>query len=156
MHNNITRLILWLISIFCLCVILTYKFLGKKTIFIGILITLLYTLFSKNILVHTVTKCIRHVNGKKIFQLAFPFCYNIFNPSIVKIPFGYLLSVRCSTLSQKNIFCYLYGQFFYDSSIFFIELDIKGKYKIFYPNDKGNLEDPRMIKYKNQYILSDS
>ena len=159
MPNNITRLILLLVSLFSLCAILTYKLLGMKAFFVSVFFVVIYAFFSKNILMYTTESCVEHIHGKKIFQLEFPFFYNIFNPSIVKIPSGYLCCIRCSTLTQKNILYYLYGHFFYDSFILFVEIDNCGNYKIIYPEHtklKGHLEDPRIIKYEDKYILSTS
>lgn len=159
MPNNITRLIFILISVFSLCVILTYKLLGMKAFFFSILFVLIYALNSKNMLTYTTDICINHIYGKKFFQLALPFFNNVFNPSVVKIPSGYLCCIRCSTLTQKNLFYYLYGNFFYDSFVLFMEIDHCGKHKIIYPeykNLKGYLEDPRIIEYNDKYILSAS
>lgn len=136
-----------------------YKLFGTKAVFVSVLIIAVYALFSKDIVTYTMEQCTRHVYGKKIFRLTFPFFYNIFNPSIAKIPSGHLCAIRCSTLTQKNIFYYLYGQFFYDSFILFLEIDHQGNCKIIRPvhkNLKGYLEDPRIIIHGDRYILSAS
>ena len=160
MLNNITRLVLIVVLLLLIFIVFINKFVQtKKAILLSIVFVLIYTLFSKNILEYTTEKCINHIYGKKFFEMEFPFFYNIFNPSIIKIPSGYLCCIRCSTLTQKNFFYYLYGQFFYDSFIFFLELDYQGNYKIVFPSHQNlnrNLEDPRIIKHRNHYIISAS
>lgn len=141
-----------------------FLFLGWKLtkriypVVIAYVIFLLYLLFSRKITLITFEKCHAHTKGKNFFHYSFPTTHNIFNPSLIKTSNnGYICSVRCSTLTQKNLFYHLYGKMYYESFILFIEIDNAGNSKIIYPihkNLKGSLEDPRMIEYHDKYILS--
>lgn len=131
----------------------------KYIIIVLIILFLSYILFSPNILSYQLIPCNTHIFGKNFFRLSFPAFNNIFNPSILKTATGYLCCLRCSTFTQKNLFTYLYGKLSYNSFILFLEIDHQNNIKIIYPvhkHLKGSLEDPRMIEYKNNYIVSSS
>jgi predicted GH43/DUF377 family glycosyl hydrolase len=97
-----------------------------------------------------------HIKGRNIFSKEFNSVYNIFNPSILKKNKKYICCMRCSTLSMKNLFNYLYGRYNYDSFLLFCEIE-NGKFqKIIFsrPCDNGYYEDPRMIEYNGNYLVS--
>lgn len=130
----------------------------------GVLITcLLFIIFlyivltNEKILSTTFLPCGSHVYGKKIFELEFDSCYNLFNPSIVKQGQKYICCVRCSTLTQKNLLLYMYRFINPDSFIVFVEIE-NGRKKIIYPYQPTTktLEDPRMIEYQGNYFISAS
>jgi len=129
--------------------------MGKMFLIIFLIIFSIFFLFSKNILSYTTESCNSHITSKDFFRLSFPFFHNIFNPSITKTESGYLCCLRLSTWSHKNLLSYIYGYFFYESYLLFLELDNSGNLvKIIYPFHKENLEDPRIIEYNSKYIVS--
>jgi len=162
MTKDIYGFIIAAIALLILCLVVGYKLFGsrsKKIVIILYVIFIVFVLFSHRILEFPVVLCKGHTKGKNFFELSFDSRYNIFNPSITKTSNGYLCCLRCSTLTQKNLFYHFYGQMFYKSFILFLEIDSEGNKKIIYPvhkNLKGSLEDPRMIEYKGNYVLSAS
>lgn len=122
-----------------------------RIIFFILFLIFSHLIFSENLLSITFEKCNYHLFGKKIFSLKFESRYNIFNPSITKKDNKIVCCARVSTLTQRNLFYHLYGQIFYKSSIVFVEIENN---KIIYPKLSGNLEDPRMIYFNDEYIVS--
>lgn len=97
------------------------------------------------------------IKGKDIFTLKFPGLHNVFNPSIHLEKGKFSIVLRCSTLTQKNLYNHLYGEEKYTSFLLFSEINLNGQQKLVYPYDKflqGNWEDPRMVRYKDNYYVS--
>lgn len=108
----------------------------------------------------SLSTCSSHIQGTTILRESFQGVYQVYNPSIVKIEDKYVGCARLSTLTYKNILYCLYGHFFRDSFFIFFELDSKRNLKLIYPSRnpkalrKAVLEDPRIIKYNDQYVVS--
>lgn len=106
------------------------------------------------------TNCFyNHLRGKSLFEYENrELLTKYFNPSIIKHDNGYIMSVRKSNNILKNLFVYLLTRNENYSKISFITLDNNfkleriispkiGKYEI-------NGEDPRLVYFNGQYLLS--
>ena len=132
----------------------------KKVIISILILIIFYILFSKNIPNFTFENCnYEHLKSKELFSLSLNNSFEVFNPSIIKKENSFIIASRCSTLSLKNIFSWIYGNLNFETFIVFIVLKDNKLKKIIYPQCKGSklkgkFEDPRLIEYKNNYYIS--
>jgi hypothetical protein len=131
-----------------------------KIIIIILALSILYILFSKNIINFTLEKCIcDHLISEPVYSLNLNKSEEVFNPSIIKKDNLIICASRLSTLNLKNIFSFVYGSIFFKTFIIFLVIKDGKLKKIIYPeckspNLKGKFEDPRLIEYKNNYFIS--
>lgn len=126
-------------------------------ILIILLFIIIYTLISSTVFQPFWRRCCCvHPITQKILEIEHGFLHKIFNPSLIQKNDKYILCVRNSTLSKKNILSYINGNINYKSSIVFLEIK-KGKIqRIFSDTNTYNryLEDPRIIEYNGCYLVS--
>lgn len=134
-----------------LSVLVMYIIFSRKNKKIsGILLVILY-LIMKNESILEYSNCdSHHCKFLKVFSEK---SKEMYNPSLCKIDEGFLICARKSSSSYKNLFSHFAGLFNYNSSIVFIKT-IRNSATYIYPEQIKNLEDPRMIKYKNMYLVS--
>jgi hypothetical protein len=128
-----------------------------KYIFLIIFLILFYIFFQTKILQYNFLICQKCLSGKTIFKLDFPGIYNIYNPSITISNNKYILCCRMSTNTFKNLAYYIYGRINYKNFYLFIVFTNDKNYQIIFPTQPNinnySLEDPRIIEYKNNYVL---
>ncbi len=125
-----------------------------------ILLTLItavsYMLFSTRF-INTKGMCKnKHILSPTVLDFEISGLYKFFNPSITKYDDGYMLCVRYSNKTIKNLFMYMYSELEYKSFICFIKLDLNMKIKnIIFPSLKNiPLEDPRISYNDGKFYVS--
>lgn len=130
----------------------------KTVLYLVFFLLIIYIFSSENILSFNLeTHSKLKLKGKDIFTLKFPWLYNVFNPSIHLQDGRFSIVLRCSTLTQKNLYNHLYGEEKYTSFLMFSELNRNGQRKLVYPYEnflQGNWEDPRMVRFGDYYYVS--
>jgi hypothetical protein len=98
----------------------------------------------------------KHILSPTVLDLEISGLYKLFNPSITRYDDGYMMCVRYSNKTIKNLFMYMYSELEYKSFICFIKLDFDMKIKnIVFPILKDiPLEDPRISYNEGKFYVS--
>ena len=123
---------------------------------IFIIIIIIYCLFSTSLPNNKLNCNFKHISSKNMLTLEIDGFYKIFNPSIVKYNDGYIMCVRYSNRTIKNIFMCLHSNLNYESHIGFVLLSSNMQIKKFiFPNlENKYLEDPRIFIYQDLILVS--
>lgn len=123
-----------------------------------IIILLIWILFSTKLLHYPLYCTDKHIYIKNVFDYEISGSYKFFNPSIIRKKDGYVLCARYSNYPCKTVFMYLYNLCtrFNDTNISFIHLTKNFQIQSISFPILGNirLEDPRILKYNDEYYIS--
>jgi predicted GH43/DUF377 family glycosyl hydrolase len=122
-----------------------------------LVIIIIYTIFSTNIINNRWICHCKHLESKKVFDWEIESnTRKIFNPSLTKYGENYVMSARYSNKTLKNIYSYLLSKSKNISHICFILLSPNFEIlKIIFPKlNNIPLEDPRIHYHNNKFYVS--